>query len=385
MCSIRFISLALLSGVVALPASATTPVVDPLSALIREYSREGSSAEYIRSGSDASYARYVLGRPDFPYAEVVQSPLPPPDAPTRRAISSFSTPEHPVNQRDLHAFKVWDLGFTKSRLGREIPHVPAELRTMPGVTGVVKAGVEPDIYIQAIHIMGPEYPAIAANYAVAAQILRHKLASTPRRHWEERGLRADVLDRFVHAAGGYALQDYDLHYLIQLLDGAMSAWDVGQLSAYGLRELPVSFRVSRLAAAYRDRRPYDHEPCRANGTYDPRHAGVGGTDRRPLCFVDATDRAVHAWYTTTLRGELSAARPVPRGGMSVAERMTVPLKASGQGWIGIRRPGSMAFVSRKEVVEAKVAGQLHAEGGLSYRDAFETSRRALRLTCGRES
>lgn len=367
-------------------AHAARHSMDVISVLIREHSREGTSAEYLESGTDGTYARYVLNRPGFPYADVVQSALPEPDAPTRRAIRAISTPEYVVNHRELHDMKVRDLGFTKARPRRDIPEsrIPVELRRIPGVSSAVKAGVEPDIYVQATEFAGAENPAIAANYAVAAQLLREKLSSTPRGLWAERGLRHDILDRFVHAGRASSLLDHDLYYLIQLLDGAMATWEAGRLNAYGMRELPLPFRVSRMAAAYRDRRPFEKPPCLENGRFDPDSAGMGGVDRRPLCFQDATDRAVHEWYVSQLRHEMSSARPVPRTAMSVAERMTVPLKSSRQGWIGIRRAGAIDIAYRKEVAEAKIAELLLVEGELSYREAFDLSQRAMRLTCNRQ-
>lgn len=367
----RCVILTLAASAAAMPSSATTRAVDPIAALIGEYSKEGTSAEYMQRSSDKSYARYVLNRPEFPYADEVVRALPTADEPTRRAVAKASTPEHPVNQRDLHNMKVWDLGFTKARMGYDIHSLPAELY-FPGAANAVKAGVEPDIYKQALHLTGSEYPAIAANYAVAAQLLRAKLASTPRQRWMERGLRQDVIDHFVHADDVSKLSDFDLHYLIQLLDGAMAGWDAGHQSAYGQRELPTLFRVGRTAAAYRERSHYDAPPCLANGRYDPAHAGMGGFDRRPLCFGDATDRAVHTWYAGTLRHELSA--PAVR-------RMAAPLRSSRQGWIGVARPGAIDLASRKEVVEAKVANNLLIAGDLSYRDGSDATRRALRLTC----
>jgi hypothetical protein len=363
--------LALVASAATMPSGATTRVVDPIAALIREYSKEGTSAEYMQRDSDKTYARYVLNRPDFPYADEVVRALPSADEPTRRAVVTASTPERPVNQRDLHNMKVWDLGFTKARMGYDIHWLPAELY-FPGAANAVKAGVEPDIYAQALRLTGGGYPAIAANYAVAAQLLRAKLASTPRQRWTERGLRQDVIDHFVHADDATKLSDFDLHYLIQLLDGAMAGWDVGHQSVYGLRELPLPFRVGRIAAAYRERNPYDDPPCLANGRYDPAQAGMGGFDRRPLCFGDATDRAVHAWYAGTLRDELST---------RAVERMAAPLRSSRQGWIGVARPGAIGLASRKEVVEAKVANNLLVVGDLSYRDGSDATRRALHLTC----
>lgn len=364
----------------ALPAGATTHAVDPIAALIREYSKEGTSAEYIERDSDEAYERYVLNRPDFPYASEVIQALPEADAPTRRALRTVSTREHPVNQRDLHGMKVWDLGFTKARMGYEIHWLPEELH-VPGAANAVKAGIEPDIYAQAFQLAGPGYPAIAANYAVAAQLLRTKLASMPRPRWRELGLRHDVVDRFVHARDAAAMTDFDFHYLIQFLDGAMATWEAGHQSVYGLRELPLPFRVGRAAAGYRERDGYDTPPCLATGAYDPAHAGMGGLDRRPLCFGDATDRAVRGWYVRTLRDELSTAQPMPRAGLGAAGRMAAPLRSSRQGWIGIARFAATPLASRKEVIEAKIANKLLLAGDLSYRDATEATRRALRLTC----
>lgn len=291
-------------------------------------------------------------------------------------MKRVSTSSHPVSQRQLHDMKVWDLGFTKNHPPEDVAHSPADLRTIAGAPGIMKAGVEPDIYIQAIHLLGPDYPAMVANYAVAAQVLRTKLATTPRWLWESRGLRQDVLDRFVNMTGAHGLSDFDLHYLIQLLEGAMATWDAGPQSVYGNRELSVPLRVGRLAAAYRQRLPFTNEPCLASGAYDPVHAGMGGVDRRPLCFDDATDRAVHAWYAMTLIRELASA--------GVPERMAAPLRASRQGWIGIRRPGTFKAATRQEVVEAKVAGQLLGEGAMSYGDTYDVTRRALRLACRQE-
>jgi hypothetical protein len=373
----------LVASVAATPSHATRQTVDVISALIQEYSREGTSAEYLSRIDDQGYERYVLNRPGFPYADVLQVSMPEPDAPTRRAIAALSTPEYPLNHRDLHDMKVWDLGYTKSRVGREIPRLPAELGAIPGASSLVKAGVDPDIYVQAIYLAGVDYPIIAANYALAAQVLRAKLTSTPRVLWAQHGLRHDVLDRFLHASTARGVYDYDLHYLAQVLDGAFSTWTAGSLSTYGLRELPTNLRVARIAAAYRERMPYEHEPCRGDRTYDARYAGMGGLDKRPLCFDDATDRAVHAWYAMQFRAELSSTR-VPRGGETAAERMAAPLTASRQGWIGIRRNGLIEDTTRLEVVETKIADHLLAEGLLPYRDAFDVSQRALRLTCARK-
>jgi hypothetical protein len=371
----------LLAFVSAPPIQASRHTDDVMSALIQEYSREGTSAEYLARSDDRSYERYVLSRPGFPYSDVLQVRLPEPDAPTRRAIAALSRADYPVNHRDLHDMKVWDLGYTKSRVGREIPRLPTELATIPGAASLVKSGVDPDIYTQASYLAGAQYPMIAANYATAAQVLRTKLATTPRTLWAEHGLRHDVLDRFLHAPTGAAVHDDDLYYLIHVLDGAMSTWSAGTLSSYGLRELPTNLRLARLAAAYRERMPYEHEPCRDDRTYDPSHAGMGDVDKRPLCFDDATDRAVHFWYASHFRAELSTVLPVPRSGTTLIERMAAPLAESRQGWIGIRRNGLIEDAIRLEVIESKIADTLLSEGLLPYRDAFDISRRALQLTC----
>lgn len=382
MATLSWPTYAFVTCVVALPCHATTHTIDPISALIQEHSKEGTSAEYLSFIDDEGYAKYVVDRPGFPYANLRSVVLPEPDNPTRRAIARVSTPEYPLNHRDLHDMKVRDLGYTKNRSGPTIEHLSRGMRSIPGVLSLVKSGLEPDLYARAMLLFGTEHPAIVANYAIAAQILREKLASTPRTLWSEHGLRYDVLDRFVHAQSGDSMYDFDMYYLIHLLDGAMMTWDVGLLSSYGTRELPVLLRVARSAAAYRERLPYHDEPCGAHGTYDHSYAGMTGLDKRPLCFDDATDRATHSWYVVQLRDEVSSIEHMPRTGMTIAERMAAPLKASRQGWIGIRQPGLIHDAMRLEVVEAKVANQLLAEGALPYRDAFEATRRALRLSCG---
>jgi hypothetical protein len=367
-------------GAAVLPAHATTHVVDPITDLIREYSKEGRSAEYIESVSDQGYQRYVLSRLDFPYASEVVTPLADADAPTRRVLDSVSTAEHPINQRDLHKMKVWDLGFTKARMGYDIHWLPDGL-DHPGGANAMKAGIEPDIYNRAFGLVGPGYPAIAGTYASAAQVLRAKLASTPRPRWKDLGLREDVIDHFVHAKDATTLSDFDLHYLIQFLDGEMATWDVGHRSAYGMRELPVVFRVGRAAAAYRERAGYSTNPCLDAYRYDPANAGMGGLDRRPLCFRDAIDRAVRTWYVRQLNDELTVARSLAQTGGDMVARMAVPLRSSRQGWIGITRPAAVEVAAHKEVIEAKVANTLLTAGDLSYRDASEATRRAMRLTC----
>src|ERR1700754_2611077 len=52
-------ALALALGFVALPVLGATHTLDVMSVLIREYSREGSSAEYLARMDDSSYERYV--------------------------------------------------------------------------------------------------------------------------------------------------------------------------------------------------------------------------------------------------------------------------------------------------------------------------------------
>jgi len=376
----RLSRFAFVVGAAAIPAHATTHGVDPITALIREYSKEGRSAEYIERVSDQGYERYVLSRPDFPYASEVVRPLADVDAPTRRVLNRVSTREHPINQRDLHQMKVWDLGFTKARMGYDVHWLPEGL-DHPGGANAMKAGIEPDIYERAFRLVGSGYPAIAGTYAVAAQILRAKLASTPRPRWKELGLREDVIDHFVHADSASILTDFDLHYLVQILDGEMAAWDVGRQSTYGMRELSAVFRVGRAAAAYRERNGYGTNPCLDGYRYDPVNAGMGGVDRRPLCFRDAIDRAVRAWYVQQLHDEVISTHSLARSERSMAARMAVPLRSSRQGWIGITRPAAVAIAARKEVIEAKVANTLLAEGDLSYHDASQATRRAMRLTC----
>src|ERR1700743_1431029 len=113
-----------------------------------------------------------------------------------------------------------------------------------------------------------------------------------------------------------------------------------------------------------------------------RHAASLFRRRHRPCrpWVVRRDTAGRAGRDSQWRHRCDAAR----GGTAAVQCVASPVRSSRQGWIGIRRDGVMKMASRKEVVEAKIANKLLFAGELSYRDAFEASRHALRLSCSKE-
>jgi hypothetical protein len=98
----------------------------------------------------------------------------------------------------------------------------------------------------------------------------------------------------------------DWAYLSHMLESEMSGWHAGRTTIHGHREIPVAFRVARVAAAYRQSLPFEgRRPCNANGTVDRTVAASSPHDAaREICLSHASDRAVHAWYRFVLEMQL---------------------------------------------------------------------------------
>lgn len=372
-----------IAGVSAAAASDTHWDKDALLVLLREHAAMGQTLAYVNDSTDASYARWVFGGGETPYADLADVGLSPPDEATRRAIEVASTTLGPVTQRQLHDWKVWDLGYTKVAPMRRAS-VPEELRTAVGVPQIMKAGIDPDIYNACTQgWLDIGHPAIQANYALALQVLREKLRETNRRFWHERGLRADVIGRFLDPARHGRPTDFDLHYLIELLDGELSTWRAAQLNDYGFRQLPATFRLARIAAAYQEALPRDAAACQADGTRDPAHAGMGGDDGRSLCFADATDRGAYEWYARTLKQEFTTLGSIPAERTTVLQRLAAPLFSSSQGRIGMPLIRGMQAIVSLENVQMKVANQLLAQGQMSVAEGDLMVRNLGIRKCGR--
>jgi hypothetical protein len=130
------------------------------------------------------------------------------------------------------------------------------------------------------------------------QILRDQMEATVPERRALVGIDEAVFSRVMKAAYLDQVTTYDMQYLSTLVQHRLIHWQPGERSRSGLRALPTVYRVARAAAAYRDAQGYlGSYPCQSDATPADGRAGTGVEgDDRPLCFVAATDRAVHRWY-----------------------------------------------------------------------------------------
>ncbi|SEO99813.1 hypothetical protein SAMN02800692_3142 [Luteibacter sp. UNC138MFCol5.1] len=360
---------------------------DAVLALLREYAAAGQTHAYINESTDASYSRWVFGGDETPYAELRENvSLSPVDEPTREAMYLVAEGREAMTQRQLHDWKVRDLGYTKATAMREAP-VPDDLRDGAwGVPHILKAGVDADIYKACMRgILDIGRPAMQANYAMALQVLRERLLDTPRDAWYERGLRSDVIGRFLDPARHGQPHRSDMHYLIQLLDGELSTWRAtSATNRYGFPALPANLRLARIAAAYREGMPGGTDACLPNGRHDPAKAGMGGADPRPLCLADATDRAIHRWYGQAIIDEVLAVGDISGESLSTSlQNLASPLQSSSLGHLGIPLDGQLDRIVTLDMAEAKAANRLVSVGQMSMRQGDMVLRHVSMKQCGR--
>jgi hypothetical protein len=364
--------------VLAFPLAIRPATHSVLVTLIRAYARHDGDASYVLSSNDASYERWVLVDPSSPYSARAERDLSPINDAERLAIQLLAVDGHPPTQRELSQRIHRELGFTKSRPWTDVADVHgAPTNAYRGAPSRTKAGVSDDIATGVRVMVGKEYPAIGALYAVAAQLLREKLSGTSVAEQRRSGLRGEVLNGLDATTSGWQPSEYDRQYLAILIDGAMRDWDIGAPHDPLLPRLPVPLRIARMAAAYRDQQPFDVDPCLSVRDHNPATAGKGRGDPLPLCFNDATDRAVYAWFVTELRHEVAHTRPTEVGDPH-RERIAGPFRYT---QFGEYTPGraSLDAAVRMEVVEMKIVNRLVAEGELSYEASLPVIRRAATL------
>lgn len=362
--------------VVAYPLARRPSTPSAVTSLIRAYARLDGDASYVLSGSDASYATWSLVDPSSPYSALADRDLSPVNDADRLAAQLLVVAGRIPSQHEITQRKQRELGFTRSRPWIDVDDVfGPPTNASRGGPSQSKAGVEPAVATSVRTMVGENYPAVGALYAVAAQLLREKLAITPGIDRRRLAWRADVVSGMND--GTWRPTDFDRQYLAVLLDGAMREWQVEGGEGNTRPSLPVPLRVARMAAAYRDQQPYDVDPCLRSGEHDPATAGRGGDDPRPLCFNDATDRAVYAWFVAELRHETASRRPTEVGDPH-RERMTGPFRYTqfGDSPLGA---GSLAAAIRKEVVEMHVVNRLVADGDLTHEASLPVIRRAVTL------
>lgn len=285
------------------------PAGDFYAAWIRAQLQTSAETRYLPS--DEALVAVLLLDPSSPYSRRRQETRFGLEGPIwRAALAQVDDAGHPMTSSTARDVLAWDLGLYKAlprnqRISYEIDRMPPLARA-----NLVKAGVAHDIYRKALHLIGKDHFAIAAQYAVAVQVLHERAALLPEDQREHSGLRASVLRNFMSAGNVHDMVDGDWDYLIRRLQGRLGAWEAGKLNRYGQREIATTLRVARVAAAYREEIGYTGPaPCDESGTADRAHAALVVTDRsRDLCTTDATDRAVYAWYRQQLADQLL---PVP--------------------------------------------------------------------------
>jgi hypothetical protein len=235
----------------------------------------------------------------------------------------------------------WDLGLTRARPGIEMP----PLRNVPELgkpwvaANIVKAGIDRDIYVQARLLAGPGNTLIAANLAVAGQLLREKTEAAQASGELYAGLWSTPLEHMMAARAAYTLTDVEISYLMRLLENELSSRRDPPVSVYGRRQVPTAVRVARAAAAYRSETYTAPFPCSDNGAFVQGVAAARlGDATQPFCFADMIDRRVLAWYSATLRDDLAAKLDDSEVMASAAGSLIEAIERLRPAWLG-------AFVS----------------------------------------
>lgn len=344
--------------------------IDVVSMLQRERTARLGPAWPAGYGT-AALARDILVDPASPYSDTRTSPafVNSPDwQATRDALG-----DRVASDRDALGVIYWDLGMTKARPGVDVEAgiAVAFKRDAFVAAAAKKADVDADIFWRMLDITGYAHSTKAAYYAVALQILRQQIQRTASERRAALGVYPDVFDRVMAARYDEEISQHDLRYLSALVQHRLLHWKPGGLASTGMRELPVAYRIARIAAAYRDAQGYFVDPpCRADGSPAPGRAGTGAKgDVRDLCFVAATDRAVHRWYMNEVRYQAKPRRrhrPEPESPFAAILMLALPL---------------LELVPALEFVEAAVADELVAADAIGAEDAAVASERADLLTC----
>ncbi|WP_413625174.1 hypothetical protein [Luteibacter sp. Lutesp34] len=318
----------------------------------------------------AALMRDILVDPASPYSDTNRSPAFAHEPHWRAALDALG--DRVTSDRDALEVLYWDLGVTKARPGVDLEAGATGPFKDPFIAaGARKADVDADIFWHMLDVTGYAHSTKAAYYAVALQILRRQMQDIGPERRAALGVHADVFDRVMAARHDEEISPHDLRYLSALVQHRMLHWRPGGRASTGLRELPVAYRIARIAAAYRDARGYVMgPPCQADGSASMSTAGTGvDGDRRDLCFAGATDRAVHRWYVEEVRFQ---ARPRPRRPaehdslFSAIALLALPL---------------LEMASVLEFVEAVVADELVAAESIEAEDAAVAADRADLITC----
>ncbi|MDF4005250.1 hypothetical protein P3W33_17765 [Luteibacter sp. PPL552] len=347
--------------VIAAP-SATIAGSDALTIYHKERIRRLGIREAL-SHDNATFIAKLLSDPSSPYSDVIEQPVLANDVDWANAVAAWPAADQDTALRSLQR----TLGLTRARPRVDVMPLPG-FRDDFVAASATKARVDADIFWHALDLTGYSHSTKAAVYAIALQRLRDQVAGTPdpaRRN--ALGIEKPVLDRMMKAQTLDRIPASDLRYLGLLVQHLVVHRVVDEEST-----LPASYRIARIAAAYRDLQGYvSAPPCTPDATPRPSHAGTGSKDDpRPLCFVAATDRAVHRWYLAEARRQARGA-PDPNHVSLIArlEYLIAPVLVL------------LDIAALVEVGEMLIADEMVAEGSLSDVEADVATSRVSRLSC----
>lgn len=248
------------------------------------------------SRKGVSVADQLLTHPESPYSDAESYPVFTNDVDWVDVLDAL--PASMGETDALNALRI-DLGATRARPGVDV--IPSSgFRDRFVSASATKADVDADIFWHALDLMGYRHSARAAGYAVALQILRRQVETTPVERRAAAGIDESVLSRVMAARHAGEVRPDDLAYLGVILRFHVSQGIRGETSRAGNRLIPTAYRMARVAAAYRDLEGYlGRPPCRPDGS--PTTPRYTKDDATSLCFVAAHDRAVYRWYRDEVR------------------------------------------------------------------------------------
>jgi len=257
---------------------------------------------------DSDVERLSLDDPSNLYTDLAPLTLRTMDATWRSAWSLLGFQGFSMPLLQTQTVFRWDLGLTRARPGLEMPwlHSVPELGAPWIAANVVKAGVDRDLHIAARLSAGRGNELVAANLAVAAQLLREKIEAAEASEETYVGLWSAPLEHMLAARTTNVLTDVETSYLMRVLENELSTRRDPPMSVYGRRQIPTAVRVARAAAAYRSETYAAPFPCSDEGVFVPGVAATSlGDATQTFCFADMIDRRVLAWYTAALRDDLA--------------------------------------------------------------------------------
>lgn len=329
------------------------PSGDVLGLWIKERLAEPVASDALVT--DEAMTHDMVTAPDSIYAILRRAPYAFRGAAWLRTFSGLTDRATPMTRPQATEALAWDLGMTNGYPGVLDPDFPVpDLGAAWAGTQLAKAGVAEDIARKALALTGSASYAVAANYAVAAQLLADKLACFEESQWAVLGLRSDVFQRYMLAESASDLKDYDLVYLVRLLQAELSVPAVGETTQAGRRALPTAVRIARVAAAFRDMQGYDSDPCTPAGAALSGIAATIPTDRsKAMCLVAALDRAVLYWYYVMLDRQMDPSNT--NFVVAPAQRMIGFLRPMRPLWVGIFGKDLQVFATHVEVAESLAA------------------------------